>query len=94
MKLEDQLRDTIRFKHLSLKTEESYVGWYRRYVLWHGKRHPEEMGAAEVKRCQVFQTAEFQRLHTRSLPPEDTSPVHQSSPANVNWRTERGLSSR
>lgn len=49
MKLEDQLRDTIRFKHLSLKTEESYVGWYRRYVLWHGKRHPEEMGAAEVE---------------------------------------------
>ncbi len=31
MKLEDQLRDTIRFKHLSLKTEESYVGWYRRF---------------------------------------------------------------
>lgn len=49
MKLEDQLRDTIRFKHLSLKTEESYVGWYRRYVLWHGKKHPAEMGAAEVE---------------------------------------------
>ena len=30
MKLEDQIRDTMRFKHLSFKTEESYVGWYRR----------------------------------------------------------------
>ncbi len=49
MKLEDQLRDTMRFKHLSLKTEESYVGWYRRYVLWHGKKHPAEMGAEEVE---------------------------------------------
>lgn len=49
MKLEDQLRDTMRLKHLSLKTEESYVGWYRRYVLWHGKKHPAEMGAAEVE---------------------------------------------
>lgn len=49
MKLEDQLRDTMRFKHLSLKTEESYVGWYRRFVLWHDKRHPSEMGAAEVE---------------------------------------------
>jgi site-specific recombinase XerD len=48
MKLEDQLRDTMRFKHLYLKPEESYVGWYRRYVLWHGKKHPAEMGAAEV----------------------------------------------
>lgn len=49
MRLEDQLRDMMRFKHLSLKTEESYVGWYRRYVLWHGKKHPAEMGAEEVE---------------------------------------------
>jgi site-specific recombinase XerD len=49
MKLEDQLRDTMRFKHLSFKTEESYVGWSRRYLLWHGKKHPSEMGAVEVE---------------------------------------------
>lgn len=49
MKLEDQLRNVIRLKHYSVKTEESYVGWYRRFVLWHGKRHPKEMGAAEVE---------------------------------------------
>lgn len=49
MKLENQIRDSMRFKHLSLKTEESYVGWYRRFVLWHGKKHPAEMGAAEVE---------------------------------------------
>ena len=48
-KLEDQLRGAIRRKHFSLKTEECYVGWYRRYVLWHGKRHPREMGAEEVE---------------------------------------------
>lgn len=49
MKLEEQLRRAIRVKHYSMKTEESYVGWYRRYVLWSGKRHPVEMGAAEVE---------------------------------------------
>ncbi len=49
MKLEDRLRGAIRLKHYSLKTEESYVGWYRRFVRWHGKRHPQEMGAAEVE---------------------------------------------
>ncbi len=48
-KLEDQLRAVQRRKHYSLKTEETYVGWYRRYVLWHGKRHPREMGEAEVE---------------------------------------------
>ena len=49
VKLEDQLRGAIRLKQYSLRTEETYVGWYRRYVLWHGKRHPREMGAAEVE---------------------------------------------
>ncbi|MEQ1935557.1 MAG: integron integrase, partial [Fimbriimonadaceae bacterium] len=49
MKLEDQLKNAIRLKHFSLRTEESYVGWYRRYVLWHGKKHPGEMGEAEVE---------------------------------------------
>ena len=48
-KLEDRLREVLRRKHYSLKTEESYVGWYKRYVLWHGKRHPAEMGAREVE---------------------------------------------
>ena len=49
MKLEDQLRGAIRLKQFSLRTEEIYVGWYRRYVIWHGRRHPQEMGAAEVE---------------------------------------------
>ncbi|MBL9176908.1 MAG: integron integrase [Verrucomicrobiaceae bacterium] len=54
MKLEDQLRHTLRVKHYSLKTEENYVGWYKRYVLWHKERaghavHPADMGAAEVE---------------------------------------------
>lgn len=49
MKLEEQLRRAIRVKHYSRRTEETYVGWYRRYVLWSGKRHPSEMGAAEVE---------------------------------------------
>jgi integron integrase len=48
-KLEDRLRATLRLKHYSLRTEESYVGWYRRYVIWHHKRHPSEMGTAEVE---------------------------------------------
>lgn len=54
MKLEDQLREVLRRKHYSRRTEENYVGWYRRFVLWHKGRagqavHPAEMGAAEVE---------------------------------------------
>jgi integron integrase len=49
MKLEDRIRELLRFKHYSLRTEEAYVGWYRQFVRHHGLRHPQEMGAAEVE---------------------------------------------
>ncbi len=39
----------MRFKHYSLRTEDSYVGWYQRFVRFHGMRHPKELGAAEVE---------------------------------------------
>lgn len=48
-KLLDQVRDKIRFKHFSLSTEKTYVSWIRQFILFHGKRHPSEMGAAEVE---------------------------------------------
>jgi integron integrase len=43
------VRTRLRVKHYSLRTEEQYVGWIRRFVLFHGKRHPAGMGAAEVE---------------------------------------------
>jgi len=48
-KLLNQVRDTLRLKHYSIRTENSYVDWIRRYILFHGKRHPNEVGAAEVE---------------------------------------------
>ena len=48
-KLLDRVRARLRVLHDSIRTEEAYVGWIRRYILFHGKRHPAEMGAAEVK---------------------------------------------
>jgi len=48
-KLLDQMRDTIRTKHYSYRTEETYLDWARRYILFHQKRHPAEMGATEIQ---------------------------------------------
>ena len=48
-KLLDQVRGKIRLKHYSIRTEEAYLGWIKRFVLFQHKRHPEEMGAAEVE---------------------------------------------
>jgi integron integrase len=45
----DRVRERLRVKHCSIRTEEQYVSWIRRYVLFHGKRHPREMGEREVE---------------------------------------------
>ena len=48
-KLLDRVREAIRRKHYSIRTEESYVAWIKRYILFHNKRHPLEMGCAEIE---------------------------------------------
>ncbi len=48
-RLLDQVRQALRRKHYSLRTEEAYVGWIRRSILFHNKRHPKDMGPAEVE---------------------------------------------
>jgi hypothetical protein len=50
LKLLDQVSEVMRFKHYALRTETTYRAWIRRYILFHGKRHPREMGAPEVSR--------------------------------------------
>ena len=45
----DCVRARIRYRHYSLRTEEAYVGWIRRFIRFHGRRHPREMGAIEVE---------------------------------------------
>ncbi len=47
-RLLDQIRDAIRVRHFSIRTESAYVDWARRYILFHHKRHPADMGGAEV----------------------------------------------
>ncbi|MGF1603992.1 MAG: integron integrase [Thermosynechococcaceae cyanobacterium] len=48
-KLLDQVRDALRVKHYAYRTEATYVQWIRRFILFHNKRHPQEMGEAEVE---------------------------------------------
>jgi len=48
-KLLDQVSDVARFRHLSLRTEEAYRNWIKRYIFFHGKRHPKELDAEHVR---------------------------------------------
>ena len=48
-RLLDLVRERIRLRHYSVRTEQAYVGWIRRFILANGKRHPKELGASEVE---------------------------------------------
>jgi len=48
-KLLDQVSDVARFRHLSLRTEQAYRNWIKRFILFHGKQHPRDLGAEAVR---------------------------------------------
>jgi len=48
-RLLDQVREAVRVRHLGGRTEQAYVAWVKRFVLFHGKRHPRHMGRSEVE---------------------------------------------
>ena len=50
----DRVRERIRLKHYSIRTEQAYCDWIRRFIIFHGKRHPTDLGAADV---EAFLTA-------------------------------------
>ena len=50
LKLLDQISEVMRFKHYSIRTETAYRDWIKRFIFFHGKRQPREMGAVEVAR--------------------------------------------
>lgn len=57
-KLLDRMRIHLRTKHYSIRTEEAYVAWARRYILYHHKRHPSAMGAPEINDFLSFLAVE------------------------------------
>ena len=48
-KLLEQVRDRLRLKHYSIRTEKSYISWIKRYILFHNKQHPKNMGKEEIE---------------------------------------------
>ena len=70
-RLLDQCREVLRFHHFSYRTEQSYVDWIRRFIVFHNKRHPKEMGQMEIGRFlshlavagQVSASTQNQALH-------------------------------
>lgn len=61
------VRNKIRYKHYSYSTEKAYVQWIKRFIIFHGKRHPRNMGATEIE-----QFSPIWRLHATSRPRRKT----------------------
>ena len=58
MKLLDRVRGAIRARHYSRRTEEACVHWIRRFIVFHGQRHPRDLGAAEIAAFLTWLAAE------------------------------------
>jgi hypothetical protein len=76
------VRDSIRLKHYSYRTEQAYVNWTKRYICFHGVRHPAEMGAPEVEAFLTLPDA----IVVSSTPqhfPKHTAPLFSPRPVPV-----------
>ena len=60
MKLLDQIRRACRTKHLSIRTEQAYVRWARRFVIHHGRRHPRDLCETDVQAFLAYLAVERQ----------------------------------
>ncbi len=59
-RLLEQMRAAIRARHYSIRTEGTYLSWVKRFILFHGKRHPRDMGAQEVQQFLAHLAVEGQ----------------------------------
>lgn len=68
MRLLDQVRDVIRKKHCSIRTEQAYINWIRQYILFQGKRHPKDMGEKEIKHVLRIDLGDFGHMERAKKP--------------------------
>lgn len=57
-RLMDQVRDILRVRHYSYRTEQQYVGWIRRYILYHGRKHPRDLGPDDLRAFLTYLAVE------------------------------------
>jgi hypothetical protein len=90
-RLLDQVRNEIRLRHYSIRTEHAYVDWTRRFVVFHNMRHPKDMGAPEIAaflthlatHANVAASTQNQALNALVFLYSPTDPV--SAPRRGSW---------
>jgi len=75
-RLLDQVPEKLRLKHYSIRTEQAYLDWIKRFILFHGKKHPAAMAAPEVGQKRVG-------LYTESGDERDLVPLQRTARARA-----------
>ena len=81
-RLGDQVREVMRFKHYALRTEQTHLGWIKRFIFFHPKRHPRGMGAVEGEIVASSSPTRLQLVHDRkhSGDSDERSPFQRRRP--------------
>ena len=77
------MHDAIRVKHYSIHTERAYVNWIKRYILFHHKRHPREMGSAEITAFLTYLAVDRNIAASTQNPCTATASTRGGEPAEV-----------
>jgi hypothetical protein len=87
-KLLDQLRDALRAKHYSYRTEQTYIDWCKRYILYHNKRHPAQMGLHEIQAFIIHLAADRNvAASTHTAPAVGAGETRPSAPSSSSTAT-------
>jgi len=86
-KLLDQVSDAIRLKHYSYRTEQTYKDWIKRYIIFQGKRHPKDMGIAEIQTFLSHLAVEKNVAASTQNPCTEPVEVRPSAPSSSSIAT-------
>jgi hypothetical protein len=85
----EEVKASIRVRHYSIRTEQAYVGWIKRFILFQGKRHPREMGEKEVGEFLTYLAVD-----RRVSPGTQTVSCGPSGNNACPWSSHRGIGAR
>jgi hypothetical protein len=87
-KLLEQMRDVLRIKHYSLRTERSYCDWVKRFIRFHGLRHPKEMDAGEISQVPNASGEDRKRFSSDTEPGAERAIIPLSASPQAGGRLD------
>ena len=81
----EQVREAIRLRHYSIRTEDAYVHWIIKFILYHDKRHPKEMGIQEIEGFLTHLAVREHAASRKTWKDVSTAIIHTQCPGEALW---------